>query len=50
MEMYNNPVKRLEMGNHARKMALENFDIKKNALRILDIYRALVVSEAKVNH
>jgi len=37
-----NPRKVQEMGENARKLALEHFDIQKNALRVLALYRGLL--------
>lgn len=42
MTMYSNPLEREQMGKNAKKLAQQNFDIKKNALKMLDVYRSLL--------
>lgn len=40
--MYNDPIKLKTMGDSAKKLAQENFDVKKSAVKIVDIYRSLL--------
>lgn len=42
MRLYKDPTKRREMGNNARNLAQENFDAKKNALQVLEIYQLCI--------
>lgn len=39
--LYRNPAERLRMGENARALADANFDIRRNAARVLEIYRRL---------
>ena len=39
--LYRNPSERQRMGENARRLAEANFDIQRNAARVLDIYRRL---------
>jgi len=42
MTMYGDPLKRKQMGENAKKLAQENFDITKSAQKMLALYRSLV--------
>jgi glycosyltransferase involved in cell wall biosynthesis len=42
--LYRNPAERRRMGENARVLAQANFDIRRNAARVLDIYRRLAGS------
>jgi glycosyltransferase involved in cell wall biosynthesis len=44
LSLARDPEKAAAMGAHARELALKNFDINKNALRVLSLYEDLVAS------